>query len=198
MFTNDLTFWVGIIGSLILVTGAAWSSGKEHVAPVKSTKNWLFAIGGIIMLCYAALNSYYHQAPFFYVIFELFIALTSVLMMLNTDDRLDSIIVSIAAIGFIIWSLFLFEDYTTIIFIVGLSITGLGFALETGSRRRDIALTLGTAMIAIFSFMVASWIFFWLNTFFAIFSGYYLVKGLLKPAPEPRKRTHRVHRKSKK
>lgn len=196
MFTNDLTFWTGIVGSLILVTGAAWP--VEKVAPTKSTKNWLFAIGGLLMLAYAALNSYYHQAPFFYVIFELFIALTSVLMMLDTDDRLDSLIVSIAAVAFIIWSLFLFEGYTTIIFIIGLSITGLGFAFKMGSRRRDIALTLGTAMIAIFSFIVASWIFFWLNTFFAIFSGYYLVKGLMKPAPMPRKRIHRVHRKNKK
>lgn len=198
MFTNDLTFWAGIVGSLILVTGAAWPSEKADLHPTKSTKNWLFAIGGLIMLAYAYLNNYYHQAPFFYVIFELFIALTSVLMMLDTDDRLDSVIVSIAAVAFIIWSLFLFQGYTTVIFIIGLSITGLGFTLEMGSRRRDIALTLGTAMIAIFSFMVASWIFFWLNTFFAIFSGYYLVKGLIKPSPMPRKRIHRVHRKSKK
>jgi hypothetical protein len=188
----DLTFWIGIAGSLILVSGAAWAEEK-HTVPVKSTKNWLFAIGGVLMLAYAALNNYYHQAPFFYVIFELFIALTSVLMMLNTDDRLDSLIVSIAAVAFIIWSLFLFQGYTTVIFIVGLSITGLGFTLETGSRRRDIALTLGTVMIAIFSFMVASWIFFWLNTFFAIFSGYYLVKGIFKAAPIARKRIHRIN-----
>jgi len=99
----------------------------------------------------------------------------------------------------VIWSLFLFQGYTTVIFIIGLSITGLGFALEMGTLRRDIALTFGTALIAIFSFMVASWIFFWLNTFFALFSAYYMLKGLMKkPAPTHKKRTHRVHRKSKK
>ena len=197
MFTNDITFWIGIIGSLILVTGAAWPGEVEHTAPVKSTKNWLFAIGGLAMLAYAILNSIYHQAPFFFIIFELFIAITSVLMMLDTDDRVDTIIVSIAAIAFIIWSLFLFDGYSTIIFIIGLCITGLGFAFKMGARRRDIALTLGSAIIALFSYLVASWIFLWLNTFFAIFSGYYLYKSLTKPAPKPKKRIHRIHRRKK-
>ncbi len=197
MYTNDLTFWVGILGSLILVTGAAWPMDKEGTKPTKSTKNWLFAIGGVTMLSYAISNTYFHQAPIFYVILELFLALTNVLMMLNTDDRLDTIIVSIAAIGFTIWSIYLFEGYSTIMFIIGLSVIGLGFSLETGSRRRDIALTLGSALIATFSYMVGSWTFFWLNTFFAVFSGYYMVKGILKASTHPRKRIHRAHRKSK-
>ena len=198
MLTNDITFWVGIIGSLILVTGAGWPGEKEHTAPTKSTKNWLFAIGGLAMLAYAILNSMYHQAPFFFVIFEIFMAITSVLMMLDTDDKLDTIIVSIAATVFIIWSLYLFEGYTTIIFIIGLCVTGLGFAFEMGSRRRDIALTIGSATIAIFSFIASSWIFFWLNAFFAVFSGYYLYKSLTKPTPKPTKRIHRIHRRNKK
>ncbi|MCC6643259.1 hypothetical protein IT411_00760, partial [Candidatus Peregrinibacteria bacterium] len=151
----DITFWTGIIGSLILVTGAGWPIESKVKHPVYSIKNWLFAIGGLFMLAYAVLNNYYHQSPFFYVIFELFIALTSVLMMLDTDDRLDAVIVSIATVGFIIWSLYLFQDYTTIIFIIGLSVTGLGFTLNMGSKRRNLALAVGSGTIALFSFMVS-------------------------------------------
>lgn len=173
----DLSFITGIIGSVLIVVGAAW--GVEKVKhPIYSKKNWLFAIGGIVMLIYAVLNYYYHQAPFFYIIFELFIALTSVLMMADTDDRLDTVIVSIATALFIIWSLYLFEGYSTIIFIIGLSLTGLGYTLQMQSIRRNLALTIGSTTIAIFSFVVASWLFFFLNVFFAIFSSYYLLLSL--------------------
>jgi len=37
-------------------------------------------------------------------------------------------------------------------------------------------LALGGALIALFSYFEVNWIFFWLNVFFAIFSGYYVYK----------------------
>jgi hypothetical protein len=48
-----------------------------------------------------------------------------------------------------------------------------------GTIRRVLALTLGSALIAIFSYIEASWIFFWLNVFFALFSAYYVARGVI-------------------
>lgn len=187
----DTTFVTGIIGSIVLVAGAAWPIEKvKH--PILSIKNWLFLVGGLLMLVYAILNYYINQAPFFFVIFEIFLAFTAVLMMANTDDRLDTILVTIATIGFVIWSIMLFEDYGTIVFIVGLSTIGLGYTLEMGSIRRSLALSIGSALIAIFSYITATWVFFWLNLFFCLFSLYYLVDALLHPPRKIRKRTHRI------
>lgn len=129
----DTTFITGLIGSIVLVAGAAWPMEKvKH--PILSIKNWLFLVGGLLMLAYAILNYYLNQAPFFFVIFEIFLAFTAVLMMANTDDRLDTILVTIATIGFVIWSIMLFEDYGTIVFIVGLSTIGLGYYPGNGQH----------------------------------------------------------------
>ena len=43
----------------------------------------------------------------------------------------------------------------------------------------SLILVIGAALIALFSFMEASWTYFWVNTFFAIFSAYYLVKAAI-------------------
>ncbi|MCI0472463.1 MAG: hypothetical protein L0Y76_02650, partial [Ignavibacteria bacterium] len=99
---------------------------------------------------------------------------------LNTDDRIDTVVISVSGLVFIIWSLYLFEGYNTIFFIIGLSGIGLGYTFDMGTIRRPLALTLGSALIAIFSYIEASWIFFWLNVFFALFSSYYLLKGLTR------------------
>lgn len=173
----DYIFLTGLIGSLILVTGAAWPNPKKIGHPAKSLKNWLFAIGGLFMLLYSIFG-YQHGGPIFFVIFQIFVAITSILMMLNTPDRIDTPIITISGLGFIIWSLYLFEGYSTVFFILGLCGIGLGYAFQMGTIRRDVALTLGSILIALFSYIEASWIFFWLNVFFAIFSGYYLVKNL--------------------
>ena len=101
-------------------------------------------------------------------------------MMLDISDRIDTAIISIAGLILIAWSLTLFEGYNTIFFIVGLSGIGLGYAFEMGTLRRGIALTLGSALIALFSYIEASWIFFWLNVFFALFSGYYVLRLLIR------------------
>lgn len=173
----DYIFFTGLIGSLVLVTGAAWPEPKNVKHPVKSLKNWLFAVGGFAMLLYAVFG-YQQGGPIFFVILQTMVMITSVLMMLNTDDRIDTAVITISGLGLIIWSLYLFEGYNTIIFILGLLGIGLGYAFQMGTLRRSVALTLGSVLIALFSYIEANWIFFWLNVFFAIFSMYYLVKGL--------------------
>lgn len=175
----DYIFLTGLIGSLILVTGAAWPEAKDVQHPTKSLKNWLFAIGGFIMLLYAIFN-FQQGGPIFFVILEILVVISSILMMLNTPDKVDTAILTTSSLGLIIWSLYLFEGYNTVIFILGLCGIGLGYAFQMGTLRRNIALTLGSGLIALFSYMEASWIFFWLNVFFAIFSAYYLYKGLAR------------------
>jgi hypothetical protein len=180
----DYIFLTGLIGSLVLVTGAAWDDAwgknrkkKPSKHPALSTKNWLFAIGGLIMLLYATLG-WLNAGPVFFVFLEILVVVASVMMMLAVDDRIDTVVISVLGLAFIVWSLYLFEGYNTVFFILGLSGIGLGYAFDNGTLRRDIALTAGSLLIALFSFIEASWIFFWLNVFFAIFSGYYLIRGL--------------------
>jgi len=176
----DYIFFTGLIGSLVLVTGAAWPpEPKTAKHPVKSLKNWFFAIGGTIMLLYAIFG-YQQGGPIFFVILQILVAVSSIMMMLNTSDTIDIPIIGVSALALIVWSLYLFEGYNTVFFILGLSGIGLGYAFQTGTMRRNIALTLGSILIAIFSYIEASWIFFWLNVFFAIFSGYYTYKGLAR------------------
>ena len=127
------------------------------------------------MLLYAIFD-YQNGGPIFFVIMEILVAISSILMMLNTPDKFDTTLIAISGLGLIAWSLYLFEGYNTVFFILGLCGVGLGYAFETGTLRRGIALTLGSVLIALFSYIEASWIFFWLNIFFAIFSGYYVFK----------------------
>lgn len=177
----NLIFLTGLLGSLILVTGAAWKDKKiNNRSPFKSIKNWLFGVGGVVMLIYAILGYIITGGPIFFIFLEILVTIASILMMLNTNDRIDTTIIGIIGFGLIIWSLKLFEGYNTIFFIIGLCGIGLGYAFKIGSLRRDIALTFGSILIALFSYLEASWIFFWLNVFFAIFSGYYLVLNIKK------------------
>jgi len=175
----DLNFITGLIGSLILVTGAGWPEPKKMVSPMHSIKNWLFAIGGAIMLLFAILG-YMSGGPVFFVFLEIMVVVASFMMMLNVDDRIDTVVICISGLLFIIWSLYLFEGYNTVFFILGLSGVGLGYAFDMGTLRRLIALLLGSSLIAIFSYIESSWIFFWLNTFFAVFTLFYLVQKLRK------------------
>lgn len=168
------TFITGLLGSLILVVGAAWPLEKKISHPTQSIKNWLLAIGGLIMFLYSALG-YMAGGPIFFVILEIMVVLASIMMMMDLNDRIDTIAISTSALALIIWSLTLFEGYATIIFILGLASIALGYALKGGTIKRNIALTIGSILIAIFSYMGASWIFFWLNVFFALFSGYYVI-----------------------
>lgn len=172
----DYIFLTGLLGSLVLVTGAAWPDAKDVKHPARAVKNWLFGIGGLIMLLYAVFG-YQQGGPIFFVLLEVLVVIASVLMMLNTSDTVDTPIIAVSGIAMIIWSLYLFEGYNTVFFILGLSGIGLGYAFQMGTLRRSVALTLGSILIALFSYIEASWIFFWLNVFFAIFSGYYLYKN---------------------
>ena len=111
---------------------------------------------------------------------EILVAISSVLMMLNTPDKVDIPVLALSGLGLVVWSLYLFEGYNTVLFILGLLGIGLGYALQIGTLRRSVALTLGSALIALFSYIEASWIFFWLNVFFAIFSAYYIYTGVAR------------------
>lgn len=176
---TDAVFAIGLGGSLVLIAGAAWPvHAVSH--PAKSVKNWLFAIGGMVMLAYALLN-YKEGGPIFFVMLQVPVNVSSLLMMFNTSDRFDTPVLAIAGMGMIVWALTLFEGHNTVFFILGLSGIGIGYALDTGTLKRNAALTLGSALIAFFSYLEASWIFFWLNVFFAIFSGYHTLLLQKKP-----------------
>lgn len=175
----DFIFFVGLIGSLTLVLGAAWPEPKTAKHPTQSIKNWLFVVGALLMLFYAVLG-YRTGGTVFFVFLEIFILISNLLMMLDTDDRLDAIVMTLGGLVFVVWSLYLFDGYSTLLFILGLTIIGFGYAFTMNTLRRSLALTLGSIFIALFSYVEASWVFFWLNVFFALFSAYYLfphIKG---------------------
>lgn len=170
----DYIFLTGIIGSIILVIGAAWKDGTEHSKPLHSIKNWLFAIGALTMLLYAVLG-YQKGGPIFFVILEILVLFSCVLMMTTLKDRLKTILLAIAGSGLLAWSLYLFNDKKIILFVLGLVVVALGYAFQMGSLRRSVALTLGSILIAWYSYLEASWIFFGLNLVFGLFSGYYIL-----------------------
>lgn len=170
-------FSTGVIGSLILVTGAAWPELKTTDQPTKSVKNWLLAIGGLAMFIYALL-SYLAGGSVFFVFLQTLILIASAMMMLNTKDITVISVISICTIGLIVWSLTLFNGINTMFFIIGLAGIALGYALKPLTKRRMMALILGSLLIAIFSYVEKEFIFFWLNVFFTIFSGGYLIKRL--------------------
>ena len=174
----DYTFLTGILGALILVTGAAWPEKKVKHS-VYSIKNWLFAIGGTVMLIYAILG-YMAGGPIFFIFLQSLVVIASVMMMFDLPDKIDIPLISVTGIGLIIWSFYLFEGYNTVFFIIGLTGIGLGYTLEMGTVRRSLALMLGGILIAIFSYIENDWIFFWLNIFFALFAIYYCTKLFLQ------------------
>lgn len=170
----EISFVVGLVGAGVLVVGAAWPDKKvKH--PVKSVKNWLFALGGLCMLVYSILN-YLAGGPVFFIFLQALINVASLLMMINIRDKYDVPIISVLALGLIGWSLYLFEGYNTVFFVIGLAGLGMGYAMDTATVRRNISLLIGSVLVAVFSYLESSWIFFWLNVFFALFSGYYAWK----------------------
>ena len=175
MTTN---FLVGLIGSFVLVAGAALPD--TEVKPVYSPKDWCFAIGAVIMLTYSILN-YLSGAPIFFIMLEILVVVASAFMMFDVDDRIDEPIVVLLSVALIIWSLTLFEGYGTIVFIVGLAGIAVGYVAKAGTVHRELALFLGSALIALFSYLTATWVFFWLNIFFALFSAYYTWKAWKSP-----------------
>lgn len=184
----DYIFSIGVIGAIILVTGSAWPSSKK--APYKDVKNWLLAIGTVFMLAYSLLGYLYQDIPIFFTFLQGLVIVASIFMMLDfLSDKLETVIISLAGMGLIIWSLMLFESYNTIIFVFGLIGIALGYSFTMNTIRRYIAFILGSIFIAIFSYIEQNWIFFWLNIFFAIFSAYYLSQKLKLPKPTPLPKT---------
>lgn len=170
----DPIFGLGVFGGVVLALGALWPDRTDG-HPIHSVKNWLLAAGGLLLFVFALLDYLYASAPIFFVLLEFLVVIASVLMMLGTNDRVDTIVIGGSGIGLVVWSLWIFEDFSTIFFILGLIGVGLGYALEPGTARRNLVLTLGSILIVIFSYLGESWIFFWLNVFFAIFSTYHTV-----------------------
>ena len=168
----DLITILGIIGGTTLVIGAAWPV-KTVSHPTKSTKNWLYAVGALILTIFAYLDYKYNGAPFFFVILELFVIFASILMFANVGDRRSTILLSIGGLAMVIWSFFLFESKSTLIFILGLCGIAIGYALKTGTRKRNFILFLASLLLSLFSYIGGSWVFFWLNLFFALFSGWH-------------------------
>ncbi|RMG78075.1 MAG: hypothetical protein D6714_18850 [Bacteroidetes bacterium] len=173
----DLTLLIGIIGSLILVIGAAWPESMTDAHPVKSIKNQLFAGGALVMLAYAVLG-YLNGGSVFFIILEILVVIACILMMTTFEDRLKTTLILLSGASLLIWSFYLFEEKKILLFIIGLTTVSLGYAFRAGTLRRGLALTLGSVLIAWFSYLEANWIFFWLNAFFALFSGYHLLKGM--------------------
>lgn len=173
----DLNFFIGIVWSLVLVAWAARPEPKKVVKSTKSIKDRLFLIGASIMLIFSWLW-YQNWWSIFFFILEIFVVISGTLMMLDTDDKIDTTILSISWISLIIRSLYLFEWYTTIIFIVWLIGIWLWYTFKMWSVRRELALVIWSILVALFSYLEPNRIFFRLNIFFALFSSYYLIKAI--------------------
>lgn len=195
----NFNLYLGIIGALILASGAAWPEPDHPVQPCKLMKNWLFMVGGFFMLTFALID-YLNGGPVFFLFLQILLLIANFLGMLNTDDRFDFGFITLSALIFIGWSLMISQDPSTIIFIIGLALIGFGYAFNIGSLRRGISLTLGAAIIAVFSYLQANWVYFALNVFFSIFSGYYLAKIYLKNnnITQPKVRTNKATGKTSK
>ncbi|MEZ4932300.1 MAG: hypothetical protein R2788_09295 [Saprospiraceae bacterium] len=174
--------FVGIAGSLLLVIGAAWPEKKSINNPRDSIKNWMFLIGNLIMLGYALLQ-YLQNGVVYFVLLEILIFIATILMMLNFKDKWKAISVGISGVFLTGWALLLFDKMHVLIFITGLITVGLGYVFENNTLRRDVALTVGSLLIVAYSLMEEEWVFFWLNLFFSIFSGYYLIRKLMLGKP---------------
>lgn len=169
---SSIIFCVGLLGALACVSGAAWPEGDAD-KPAKSVKNWLFTIGGGILLIYSYLGYLYTDVPFFFIILQAFAVISASLGLAKIGDRIGSIVTITIGAGFVVWSLLLFEDFGTIVFILGLTGIALGYVLKPGTVRRNLSLTIGGAMLTLFSLLVASWIYVGLNAFYSLFSAYH-------------------------
>lgn len=157
----DERLWIGWLGAFILVTGAATASSER--------KNRLFALGNLCMFTYALLGSL-QGGPVFFLILQSFILLATVCMLLKVPESSAAPVLAMGGVLLVVWSLLLFRDFTTFIFVVGLMLLGIGFALRSGTVRREVAFMLGSAVIALFSFLMGEWVFFVLNILFTTLS----------------------------
>ena len=124
------------------------------------------------MFTYAVLN-YFAGGELLFILLQILIAVSTILMLLDTDDDKDTPVLACIGAGLIVYALYISHGFETILFIVGLVGLGIGFALDTGSAKRNLALSIGSAVVAWFSYLVGDPIFLWLNVFFAVFSFYH-------------------------
>ncbi len=162
----DPLFLTGILGSIILIIGAAWPVAMTG-HPAMSRKNQLFAVGNVCMFAYAILR-YFDGGSFFFILLQILVALSTVLMLLDTKDRNDTAVIAAGGCALIVYSLYLFQGIQTIIFVAGLSTLGMGFAMNMATVRRQVALMTGSVLIAWFSAVVGDTVFLWLNIIFAL------------------------------
>ncbi len=165
---SEVTFIIGLLGSAILVFGSALQDRKT-AHPVLSRKNQLFAVGNACMFVYAVMG-YFAGGALLFILLQILIAVSTVLMLLDTDDRFDAPFIACAAAALIVYALVISSGMQTLVFVVGLAVLGIGFALNTATVRRNEALCVGSLCIAWFSYLVQDQIFLWLNVFFAAFS----------------------------
>ncbi len=180
----DPRFPIGILGSILLVAGAAFPSliSKKWLP---KAKNFLFASGNACMFLYALLG-WLAGGSVLFLILQIYIATSTVLMLLDVPDRYDTPFLTAVGVALVAWSLTLFEGYATVLFIMGIVLLGIGFASADGTVRRNLALALGSAVIAVFSYLESDWIFTIVNILFAFFSGLALKKIHTPPKISPR------------
>jgi hypothetical protein len=176
---------IGIAGSLVLVLGAALPDRAGTHASL-SLKNWCFGTGALVMFAYSILN-YLAGAPVFFVFLEGLVVVASALMLFDVPDRIDVPLMIALSACFVLWSLFLFQGWETLVFIGGLGAVAVGYVAKTGGPHREIVLFLGSALIALFSYWTKTWVFFWLNLFFAAFSAFHAWKASKRPVLKAKK-----------
>ena len=164
---DNLTL-LGTVGGVVLVCGAAYPD-RPGIKPIRSVKDWLFAIGGVCTLLYSVIG-YFQGGSVFFVFLQALVNLSSIFMMADLDERIGTPIVALAGLGLIAWSFRLDAGMQTVFFVLGLAGIAVGYCSKGGTSHRELALLLGSALIALFSYLQASWVFFWLNLFFAFFS----------------------------
>ncbi len=175
-----LTTILWIIWGVILIIGSARNEKKNTHTPLKSTKNWLFTAGAIFMLMYAILWYVQDNSSIFFIFLEGFVLIACILMMLDTDDSFDVRFLGSLWLVLIATSLAISMSTDTLRFISGLIAIALGYTFKPCTLRRDAALTIGSILIVIFSFIGDNRIFFWINIFFAFFSAFYRMKHAIE------------------
>lgn len=162
---------VGLIGTLILLFGAAWPPAKK-----KHVKQWLFITGNAVMLIYALANYLSSGGLFFFILLQILVNVGGWLGLTGLKQSLKNGLVGFLGFLMVVWALRIFEDKQTIFFILGLTLLAIGYTLNLG-KTKQLLLSLGAGLVAYFSYVVWEPVFFVLNTFFALFSAYYYLKS---------------------
>ncbi len=161
---------LGVLGAIVLLIGAAFPPKKnEHIT------EWLFIFGNALMFFYALLNYLHAKGLFFFILLQILVNVGGWLGLAKLKQGVKSKVVGLLGLAMILWSLFLFEDTSNIFFIIGLTLLALGFAFDKG-RSKQLLLTIGSSLVAYFSYVVWDPVFLVLNSFFALFAAYYYLK----------------------